>query len=88
MKKYTINNTYFATGEGMTVWYMLCLAENEEKALELFKMRTGDYMSMGAEVKEGFDLDNPLLAAKFKDAIGKGGYGNVVYFTEFHVNYS
>lgn len=92
MPAFTVTNTYFATGEGVTSWLMYVYAEDEKAALEAFKRKTDAYFSIGAEVRRGLDLEcdaaKLLLTDGAKAMLAAKDYGNAVYFAELHLNYS
>jgi hypothetical protein len=87
---FTLTNLYLATGEGMTRWLMYMLASDAETVLAEYRRRVGDYFATGAKVMPGFDFEatKGLLTPELQAAIAKRDYGNVLFFAEFHVNYS
>lgn len=93
MRKFTITVDYGATGEGRTLIIYYVMAQDREEALLRFKqvINGGDWYAIGAEVKEGFDLDGEIARSLVPSAVR-----NVLgddqchrsYLAELHYNYS
>ena len=96
---YTVTNSYFATGEGIT--YMLMFTrgygradDGRDNAMESFEKQFGAYFSRGAEITEGLNFDFPgakLLISdelKAKLELWNQTAGGLEYHASIHVNFS
>jgi hypothetical protein len=92
--KYTITSDYVASGEGRTLMILMCIEPTKEAALEEFKKRfDGDqsvFWTIGADVTEDFNFDNPIAKILITDAAKSQleipGLNH--YFASLHFNYS
>jgi hypothetical protein len=95
---YTVSNSYFATGEGVTHMVLFTKGYGEgtrpDNALATFEKLFGSYFTIGAEVKEGLHFDfhgaalliNAELRAKLENWAETAG--NLEYHASLHVNLS
>ena len=90
--KYTVTCDYMATGEGHTMTILYIFASSPEDALLQFKreVTNGDWFSLGAEVKIGFDFDNYIAQQLVSPAVRRqleDENCNRHFVAQLHYNY-
>lgn len=92
MDLWTIENDYFATGEGRTIQALITYAKDSEEAIQKFGEEFDLYFAMGATATQGIvesEITQYLFTSKmFKEIKNMEGKAKIKLSAQLHFNYS